>query len=85
MNRYFKLNNKIKMKEQYFVRIAASLVLLSVFNLANRQENNSEAGTICGTAEKRAEGIEGNGDGLPKWWEKVGYGCMCSTSWRFPA
>ena len=31
MNRYFKLNNKIKMKEQYFVRIAASLVLLSVF------------------------------------------------------
>jgi len=40
---------------------------------------------ICGTAENQAEGMEGNGGGLPKWWGKVGVGHMCSTSWRFPA
>jgi len=38
---------------------------------------------MCGTAENRAEGMEGNGGGLPKWWEKGGFGRMCSTVWRF--
>ncbi len=27
---------------------------------------------ICGTTENRAEGMEGNGGSLPKWWEKAG-------------
>jgi hypothetical protein len=48
-------------------------------------DNTSEAGMICETAENRAEGMEVKGGGLPKWWEKVGFGRMCSTSWRFPA
>ncbi len=26
---------------------------------------------MCGTAENRAEGMEGNGGGLPKWCEKA--------------
>jgi hypothetical protein len=36
---------------------------------------------MCGTAENRAEGMEGNGGGLPKWWKKAGFGRMCSTFW----
>jgi hypothetical protein len=31
---------------------------------------------MCGTAENRAEGMEVKGGGLPKWWEKVGFGRM---------
>jgi hypothetical protein len=31
---------------------------------------------ICETAENRAEGMEVKGGGLPKWWEKVGFGRM---------
>ena len=27
---------------------------------------------MCGTAENRAEGLEGNGGSLPKWCEKAG-------------
>jgi len=27
--------------------------------------------------------MEGNGGGLPKWWEKAGFGRMCSTFGRF--
>jgi len=34
---------------------------------------------MCGTAENRAEGMEGNGGGLPKSWGKVGFGRICST------
>ena len=33
--------------------------------------NSSEVGMICETAEKRAEGMEGNGGGLPRWREEV--------------
>jgi len=29
--------------------------------------------------------ITGSDRGLPKWWEKAGFGRMCSTVWRFPA
>jgi hypothetical protein len=39
---------------------------------------------MCGNAENLAEVMEGNGGSLPKWWEKVSFGRMCSTSWRFP-
>ncbi len=35
-------------------------------------DNTCEAGMMCGTAENRAEGMEGNGSGLPKWFEKAG-------------
>ena len=28
---------------------------------------------MCGTAENRAEGMEGNGGGLPKWWGESGF------------
>jgi hypothetical protein len=38
-----------------------------------------KAGMICETAEHRAEGMEVNEGGLPKWWRKVGFGRMCST------
>ncbi len=31
-----------------------------------------KAGMMCGTAENRAEGLEGNGGSLPKWCEKAG-------------
>ena len=34
-------------------------------------DNTCEAGMMCGTAENRAEGMEGNGGGLPKWCEKA--------------
>ncbi len=37
---------------------------------------------MCGTVENRAEGMEGNGGGLPKWCEKAGSSRMCATSWR---
>jgi len=37
---------------------------------------------ICGTAENRAEGMEGNGGGLPKWYEKASSCRMCVTFWR---
>ncbi|MHC4642676.1 MAG: hypothetical protein ACYS32_13605 [Planctomycetota bacterium] len=47
--------------------------------------NTSEAGMICETAEHRAEGMEVNGSSLPKRWQKVSFGHMCSTSWWFPA
>jgi hypothetical protein len=33
---------------------------------------------MCGTVENLAEVMEGNGGGLPKWWEKVAHRRMCS-------
>ena len=38
---------------------------------------------ICGTAENRAEGMEGNGGGLPKWCEKAASRRKCSPFWAF--
>jgi hypothetical protein len=34
---------------------------------------------MCGTAEKRAEGMEGNGGGLPIQWEKVASSRKCAA------
>ena len=34
-------------------------------------DNTREAGMMCGTDENQAEGMEGNGGGLPKWCEKA--------------
>ena len=56
--------------------IDETIIIIVCLESIKTTDNTSEAGIIFGTAEKRAEGIEGNGDGLPKWWEKVGFGRM---------
>ena len=38
---------------------------------------------MCGTVEKPVSGMEGNGGGVPKWWEKVAFRRICSTSLAF--
>jgi hypothetical protein len=32
-------------------------------------DDTCEAGMMCGNAENRTEGMDGNGGGLPKWCE----------------
>ncbi len=41
-------------------------------------------GAFAGMTFGWGKGMEVDGGGLPKWWEKAGFGRMCSTFCRFP-